>query len=61
MSGKIGIAIIGCGGIAQAHLESLRRIDDFRIVATVDIIEEKAKDHACFGSCEDLYGKEDRD
>ena len=50
MSGKIGIAIIGCGGIAQAHLESLRRIDDFRIVATVDIIEEKAKDHACFGS-----------
>ena len=59
MSGKIGIAIIGCGGIAQAHLESLRRIDDFRIVATVDIIEEKAKKYASRYKAERYYTSTD--
>ena len=55
MSERIGIAIIGCGGIAQAHLESLGEIDDFRIVATVDIIEERAKEYASKYKAERYY------
>ena len=55
MSERIGIAIIGCGGIAQAHLESLGEIDDFRIVATVDVIEERAKEYASKYKAERYY------
>ena len=38
---KLKVAIIGCGGIAQAHLEAYKRIPEVEIVAGVDILPER--------------------
>jgi predicted dehydrogenase len=48
---KVRIAIVGCGGMAGAHLNgyaALRRmgIEDFEIVATCDVAEERAHSFA---------------
>ena len=40
---KIGVAVIGCGFIAPAHLKAWRRIREAELVAVVDIIEGRAK------------------
>jgi len=41
---KIGVSIIGCGGIAQVHLSALvQMLDQVRLVAAVDIVPEKAR------------------
>jgi len=43
----IGVAIIGCGGIARAkHLPELRRVRELKLVACCDIIPERAADLA---------------
>lgn len=41
--GKYGIAIVGCGGIAGWHAKAISGIENARLVATHDIIEERAK------------------
>ena len=41
--GKYGIAIIGCGGIAGWHARAISGIENAKLVATHDIIEERAK------------------
>jgi len=41
--GKYGIAIIGCGGIAAWHAKAVSGIENAKLVATHDIIEERAK------------------
>lgn len=35
---KLRVAIIGCGGVAQQHLDSFRNIPEVEIVAGVDIV-----------------------
>ncbi|OIO02402.1 gfo/Idh/MocA family oxidoreductase [Candidatus Desantisbacteria bacterium CG_4_10_14_0_8_um_filter_48_22] len=39
----VKIGFIGCGGIANAHLDSLLTIADVKVAAACDIVEEKAK------------------
>jgi len=40
---KVKVGIIGCGGIAGAHILRLAQIEDVELVSFCDIIEEKAK------------------
>jgi len=47
MSGKLGVAVIGAGFIANmSHLPSIKRISELNLVAVVDIVEERAKNAA---------------
>ena len=53
---KTRVAIIGTGGIANAHMRAYQQIPEVEIVAGVDIIPGKAReflDQA--GSCQHLY------
>jgi len=47
---KIGMAIIGCGQIADVHLQAIAKVQDAELVATMDVVEEKAR------SVADKYG-----
>lgn len=38
---KLRVAIVGCGGIAQTHLEAYKSIPEVEIVAGVDILQER--------------------
>jgi predicted dehydrogenase len=38
---KLRVAMVGCGGIAQVHLDALRQFPDVEIVAGVDIDESR--------------------
>lgn len=38
---KLRVAIIGCGGIAQSHLEAYKQIPEVEVVAGVDIVQER--------------------
>ena len=38
---KLRVAIIGCGGIAQAHMKAYKNIPEVEIVAGVDILQER--------------------
>ena len=40
---KLRVAIIGCGGIAQTHLGTYKKIPEVEIVAGVDILPERLK------------------
>jgi len=55
MNGKIGLAVIGCGGIARSYLEALRSMKDFKIIAAVDAVEERAKKYASKCGAERYY------
>jgi len=48
---KVRIAIVGCGGMAGAHLNGYaalrgKGVEDFEIVATCDVVEERAQSFA---------------
>ncbi|MEA3400265.1 MAG: Gfo/Idh/MocA family oxidoreductase [Armatimonadota bacterium] len=43
MSEQIGMGVIGCGGIAGAHLPAYEAVDELRTVAVCDIDEEAAR------------------
>jgi predicted dehydrogenase len=44
---KLNVAVIGCGGIANyAHLPNLVKLEQVNLIATCDIIEERAKQAA---------------
>jgi len=47
---KIGIAVIGCGQIAEAHLQAIAKVSDAELVAVTDVVEEKSR------SVADRYG-----
>jgi predicted dehydrogenase len=40
---KLRVAIIGCGGVAQTHMESYKKIPEVEIVAGVDIVPARLK------------------
>ncbi|HHW09887.1 MAG TPA: Gfo/Idh/MocA family oxidoreductase [Firmicutes bacterium] len=40
---QIGLAIVGCGGIAQSHLGALKELSGARLAAAVDIMSERAE------------------
>ena len=42
MKNQLGMAVIGCGQIAQAHLKAIDQIKSAQLIATVDSIEERA-------------------
>ncbi len=46
MDTKLKIAIIGCGGIAHAHMSSYLKMEDAQVVALCDIIPGKAESFA---------------
>ena len=51
MSDKVRLAVIGCGGIANAHLRGYQAlvekgVDTFSIEATCDVRREAAQDYA---------------
>ena len=41
--GKVGFGLVGCGMVAPAHADSLMELEDARLVAVCDRIEERAK------------------
>lgn len=43
---KVRVGILGCGGIARYHANHLAKMDDVEIVATCDIIPERAQELA---------------
>jgi myo-inositol 2-dehydrogenase/D-chiro-inositol 1-dehydrogenase len=43
---KVKVGFIGCGGIAQAHMEALTKVKDAQMVAFCDLVADKAKDAA---------------
>lgn len=47
---KVNIAMIGCGQIADAHLQAIAKVPDAELIAVMDVIEEKAR------SAGDKYG-----
>jgi predicted dehydrogenase len=40
---EVGIGIIGCGNIAPIHAAAIAEIDDAKLVAVSDVVEENAK------------------
>ena len=44
---KLKLGIIGCGGIANKHLPSIKNIGGADVVAFCDIIKERAEKTAC--------------
>lgn len=52
MSKTYGAGVIGCGVISGVHFGALERLDNVRLVATCDIIPERAQ------QCAERYGAE---
>jgi len=43
MPEKLGIALVGCGGIARSHAFALSKVENAKLVASVDLDEAAAK------------------
>jgi len=43
MAKKLFIGIIGCGGIARAHMEAIAALDSIEVAAVMDIDQERAR------------------
>lgn len=68
MSKTYGIGLVGCGVISPVHFDAIARVENARLVATCDIIEERAKDaaekhgaDAHYADFHDLLAREDID
>lgn len=46
MTDQLGIALIGCGGIARSHAQAIQQVKGARLVATVDIAAQRAEELA---------------
>src|ERR1035441_819864 len=46
LNGPLRLGIIGCGRVAFHHAEMLKGLQGIKLVASCDLIEEKAKSHA---------------
>lgn len=51
-SGRLRVAVIGCGRIAQDHLQAYQRLEQAEIVAVADVVEHQAASIAEQFSCE---------
>ena len=54
-AGRVGIAVIGCGEIAKAHLGAVARLETARLVATVDVDPDRAARAAEASGAETWY------
>ena len=43
MSKTYGVGLVGCGVISPVHFEALKRTPNARLIATCDVLEERAK------------------
>lgn len=50
---RLNFALIGCGRIAQTHLQAVSSIHECRLKAVADIKKDAARDMACQLNCED--------
>src|SRR5688572_6035058 len=41
---RLGVAVAGCGGISNCHTYALTQVPEVRLVATVDVDENRALD-----------------
>ncbi|MGD9496148.1 MAG: Gfo/Idh/MocA family protein [Armatimonadota bacterium] len=63
----VRIGFVGCGGIANAHMKNLVKIDGAQMVAFSDIVEEKAQKAAdeyggkAFGDYREMYDSVEMD
>ncbi len=46
MADRYGVAVLGCGGIARAHLNAIREIEGLEPVQVVDVVPERAEEVA---------------
>ncbi len=46
MSKQLNVAIVGCGGISRYHLTNIENTPAMRLVATMDVFEDSAKERA---------------
>ncbi len=49
------VGVIGCGGIAGAHLAGYRLVDEAELVACCDVVAENAEDFAARAGITDTY------
>lgn len=45
MEGRIGVGVVGCGGISRVHLRNLSARDDVDLILTCDLNEERAREN----------------
>ena len=58
---KIKVGIIGCGWIAEAHLQSYLKCEDVEVVAFADIVPGKAEAFAKANGVEGRYYNSDKE
>jgi UDP-N-acetyl-2-amino-2-deoxyglucuronate dehydrogenase len=46
LNDTLRLGIIGCGRVAFHHVEMLKGVQGIKLVASCDLIEEKAKSHS---------------
>ena len=68
MSTTYGVGLIGCGVISSVHFEALKRVPNAKLIATCDIVEQRARDsaeeygaEAYYTDMDDLLARDDID
>jgi UDP-N-acetylglucosamine 3-dehydrogenase len=56
MSKKLRVGMIGCGGIAGSHLKCIQELDCIELVATADMLPERAREYARQYGAKRSYG-----
>jgi UDP-N-acetyl-2-amino-2-deoxyglucuronate dehydrogenase len=56
---KLRFGIIGCGGVGPTHAGALLRIEDAELVATADVIPQRAKDLAAKLNLSKVYDSDE--
>ena len=56
---KFRVAVVGCGGIGNAHCAAWCRLEDVELVAVCDLKEEKARAYAEKYHCQPVFDSKD--